>query len=352
MAILVGRWDCSTCGNKAILGPKTQCPNCGASRPEDVRFYLPDDAEIVTIEEQLKEARAGVDWICGHCSTQNKAHQVACRGCGNPRDEQSEDVNLAEKTYELHEVPKDALIPYEPPARKPKRNTSGGWILALILVIVGFYFLSQIPKDIDVTVSGFTWERTLQMAHYEPVQKEEWHLPKEAYDVSKFRAIHHYDKVFRGYETRYRDVRVKVGEERYVCGQRDKGNGYFEEVYCTRPIYRTKQEAYDEAIYDNVPVYKDKYSFTVKEWVEKGAYLLRARGEDHHAAWPSQAYPDPANWREGERNGRYTALFKDDKGLVHEETFDFEKWDQFYKGQTLTATKSWLLGTYFGLKEP
>lgn len=350
MAILVGRWDCSTCGNKAILGPKTQCPNCGASRPEDVRFYLPDDAEVVTIEEQLKEAKAGVDWVCGHCSSHNKALQLSCNSCGNPRDELSEDVDLGEKTYELHEVPKDALIPYDPPPRKRKANPATKWLIALIFLVGIFIFFSQLPKDINVTVSGFKWERTVQMAHYEPVQREEWDLPRDAYDVSSYRAIHHYDQVFRGYETRYRNVRVQVGEERYVCGKRDKGNGYFEEVYCTRPIYEKRRESYEEAVYDKVPVYREKYRFTVMEWVEKRSYLLRSQGVDHHPFWPSQTYPDPANWREGEKNAIYIAIVTDPKGITHEESFSLQDWERLAINQPLEATQSWLFGTYFGLK--
>ncbi|MCB0838989.1 MAG: zinc finger Ran-binding domain-containing family 2 protein, partial [Bacteroidetes bacterium] len=89
MAVRVGRWDCDVCGHIGNYGPHTKCASCGASRPANVKFYLPKDAEIVTDKEQLKEARAGVDWICGHCYSQNKAKDTVCNSCGNPRDESS-----------------------------------------------------------------------------------------------------------------------------------------------------------------------------------------------------------------------------------------------------------------------
>ena len=66
---------------------------------------------------------------------------------------------------------------------------------------------------------------------------------------------------FDHYETRTRTVKVKEGEERYVSGQRDKGNGYFEDVYSTRPVYEDREEEYRD-----VPVYQTKYLYTVYEW--------------------------------------------------------------------------------------
>ena len=93
MAVYVGKWDCPTCGNIGVAGPETNCTNCGASRPEDVQFYL-DDETVIRDKSQLEEAQAGVDWICGHCSSQNKALADPCWSCGNPRDVLSEDVDL------------------------------------------------------------------------------------------------------------------------------------------------------------------------------------------------------------------------------------------------------------------
>ena len=71
MAVYVGRWDCTSCGYKGVLGPKTECTNCGADRPKNVKFYMADEQDIVQDPELLKEARSGADWACSYC-TENK----------------------------------------------------------------------------------------------------------------------------------------------------------------------------------------------------------------------------------------------------------------------------------------
>ena len=52
--IRIGRWDCDSCGKRGVHGDSYSCDRCGAGHPEDVEFYLTDDAEIVTDE-------AGID---------------------------------------------------------------------------------------------------------------------------------------------------------------------------------------------------------------------------------------------------------------------------------------------------
>ena len=38
--LVKGYWDCKYCGQKAIDGPKRECPNCGAARDKDTKFYM------------------------------------------------------------------------------------------------------------------------------------------------------------------------------------------------------------------------------------------------------------------------------------------------------------------------
>ena len=62
--ILMGRWDCDACGHKGILGDQYSCSSCGSGRPEDVKFYLPSDAEVVEDAAGIAAAEAGSDWQC------------------------------------------------------------------------------------------------------------------------------------------------------------------------------------------------------------------------------------------------------------------------------------------------
>lgn len=354
MAIYVARWDCPTCGNTMIEGPLTRCPNCSASRPEDVQFYLPTEADIVRDEARQREALAGVDWICGHCRAQNKVKDTTCYSCGNPRDELSSDVDLETKTYDPENVPRQTQKkkdhPDYPQASPRKRFNIRRTLLIVAILLAGFFVLTQLPKSIEVEIMGFQWERSLQMEHYEAVADEAWDLPSGAYNVRQQRAVHHYDQVFSHNETYFENVRVQVGDEQYVCGKIDMGNGYFKDKYCSRPIYENRREKRTRPVYNQVPVYATKYFFDIMRWIERRDQLLLSAGNDQQAEWPVQTYPEPKNWREGNRQGHYFITVQTPDGKDHSEELKEGYWQSLSKGQKLGATKSLLFGTYFGLE--
>ncbi len=132
-----------------------------------------------------------------------------------------------------------------------------------------------------------------------------------------------------GYETKERTVseRVHVGERTYVCGQRDLGNGFFEDIECSEPIYETQQriETYEEPVYEQVPVMATKYEYEVDRWVP--ARTETATGNDHQAYWPELDLQE--NEREGERSESYRIVFRDDNGRRHEMTFPYQEWLTF-----------------------
>lgn len=366
MAVRVGRWDCDTCGHKGNLGPETRCINCGAPRPKNVKFYLPTDAEIINDEVRLRAAKAGADWICGHCTGHNKVTDEICHACGNPKDETSEDVDLQVREYEMSEIPIEGRkkseeageryraarkLKQEKPYEKFNVITKYGFIGFILFLLVGYVLLSSFPKSIEVEVSGFRWERSIQFERYEAVAKEDWNTPSNAFDVSSFRAIHHYNKVSRGFETRTRQVQVKVGEERYVCGQRDLGNGYFEDKYCTRPVYENRTEKYREEVFENVPVYQTKYRFKVMEWNRKNEYSRKTAAKDHTPQWPD--LPGSENeWRAGPRGQAYYVSVRESSGKSHEEKVGYNFWESLEKGEKLPAAKMRLIGTFKGITHP
>ena len=354
MAIRIGRWDCPTCGTVGVPGPETRCPNCGASRPKNVQFYLPPESEVVEDEVLIREARAGADWVCGHCHSQNKAAADQCFSCGNPRDEESEDIALREREYRPGEAPKAApsrprtLHPEEQP--KPKRNRS--WLPAVILLVVAVLGGGAIPRTVGVGIQAFSWERTHQILHKEAVQHEEWQVPAGAFQVESFQAVHHYNKVFRGYETRTRTERVQVGTQRVVCGTIDKGNGYFEDRYCNEPVYESRQVEYQEEVYDNVPVYDTKYRFRLWEWVARQEYLLRTSGNDQQPEWPvTSSYAGKEDFREGDKAERYWIDLALPGGEVQREEISFGRWSQLNESSTVQGKRAWLWGWWYGLAE-
>ncbi|MEL6698409.1 MAG: Ran-binding zinc finger domain-containing protein [Bacteroidota bacterium] len=356
MGTYVGRWDCPTCGNKGILGPETRCPNCGASRPQNVRFYLPEGAAEVTDEIQLQESQAGVDWICGHCNSQNKAKDTVCFSCGNPRDESSQDVNLEERTYHTNEVPTESFKPQrtqhplEEARRKPprRRNPMRGILIVMALLAGGFFFLRTVPKTIDVTVTSFSWERSIALEHKEPAAQESWDLPQGAFDVRKSREIRSYKQVLRGYETRTRQKKVQTGTRRYVCGKVDKGNGYFVDKYCTEPVYEYREETYQAPVYDQVPIYDTKYYYKIMAWVRKGD--LQEAQQDHNPYWPQNPHRSDSKWREHSRREVYYVVVQEDNGETHDEKMDYNRWQSLDYGSKLKAKQSYLFNWYYGIE--
>ncbi|HEX2077172.1 MAG TPA: hypothetical protein VHG08_05670 [Longimicrobium sp.] len=103
MAIREGRWDCPSCGSTAIYGRNILCPGCGKPRPAGVRFYLTDDAPVVTDPERLAEATAGADWVCARCGASNRATLHACAGCGAAHEVESVQPVVE---YTLAEIPR------------------------------------------------------------------------------------------------------------------------------------------------------------------------------------------------------------------------------------------------------
>src|SRR3954463_2376528 len=86
MAILEGRWDCSSCGKVGNMGHEMHCSGCGKPRGK-VQFYLPENAQEIADAEKLAEAQAGPDWVCAYCDASNRSTAQHCTGCGAGRAE-------------------------------------------------------------------------------------------------------------------------------------------------------------------------------------------------------------------------------------------------------------------------
>jgi len=82
--ILWGKWDCTTCDTKGVSGKLKQCPHCGDPRgqAELDNVYLEAGAPVVTDPGELALARAGEDWTCKYCSSNNRGDRQKCRNCG------------------------------------------------------------------------------------------------------------------------------------------------------------------------------------------------------------------------------------------------------------------------------
>lgn len=349
MGIQKGVWDCRYCGKKGIPGPETDCTGCGSPRDPDVDFYLPEDAEYITDEKEIEEAEAGPNWTCAYCGSDNRAVEDRCPSCGNTRSDS--DRMREVKEYDEEDVPHteedtretEPSIPGE--SAREARGTSpkkpglgcgitGAAILTAIIALLIFLFW---PRQVNVSVISRNWERTIDIEHFTPVRESGWSLPANARLIREFQDIHHYDKVLDHYETRTKQVKVKVGEEQYVCGKIDMGNGYFKDKYCTRPVYENREETYQEPVYTKVPVYRTRYEYNVKRW--KLERVSRAGGKNNPPKWP-EGPPSGNEWREGERKETYTFELQDPEQKTHELEVDFNTWQKYEKGDSIPAKKN------------
>ena len=77
-------------------------------------------------------------------------------------------------------------------------------------------------------------------------------------------------------------------------GTRDKGNGFFEDVYENRPVYRNRD------------VYRERLTYETERWVQDRT--AKASGQDQSPRWPdTRAGPRE---REGGRSETYAVVLR------------------------------------------
>jgi len=270
MTIREGRWDCPSCGSTGVYGRHVDCPGCGKPRPAGTRFYLTDDAPAITDPARLAEARAGADWVCGHCGASNRALLDACGGCGAAR---ALDPSPAASAYAGRPgddgagagepLPPDAsasaavqasgwtqpAAPAEPaiappdggspsaaagPPAPPKRPS--GWRLGAlcVAVIVLLSWCDRKPPPYTVldyaameekpqpaVVIDKRWERRIEIQERRIEQGTAFHLPDSAEVLGQERVVERYDSVQDGWRTVYRDVEREEDVTTYETRTRD-----------------------------------------------------------------------------------------------------------------------------------
>jgi len=182
----------------------------------------------------------------------------------------------------------------------------------LAALVALLWFIGR-PKETTLTVSGHRWQRTIAIDALRTVTEEGWEgeLPSGARTLSSRREIHHKNRVQIGTERRSRTVteRVQTGTERVKVGERDLGNGYFEDIYEDRPVYedREREESYEEPIFREDPVYSTRYRYEVEKWMP--AREVKAGAQDRNPRWPDPGLRSQE--RQGMRSETYEVLFED-----------------------------------------
>jgi hypothetical protein len=312
MAVREGKWRCPYCSS-ANRGRDLACQGCGAKRDKDVSFFLEDDAPEVEDPDLLAQARAGADWLCPHCGASNRPEEARCRSCGVERGAAA---SRQERVLPLTgpvppSSPAAARAPLSSAGRGRKRGCGLVVGLALLLVLgfcAVFGYIALRKTEEVVRVTGLEWERSIDVEALRAVRESAWEgaVPSGVRVVGRSREVHHTD-------------RERTGTERVKVGVRDKGNGFFEDVYEDRPTYRDR------------PVYGLKVTYDVDRWVRDRT--ARAAGTGTSPAWP-----DPrlrAREREAGRREKYVVVLQGRR--TYRKELPFARWSALRVGESFRA---------------
>jgi hypothetical protein len=263
MAIREGKWKCAYCG-AVNLGREMKCAQCGQPRGKDVRFFLDDDAAEVTDQGLLSQASAGADWTCSFCGTNNQGGATSCKQCGAER---GSSASLKEKVVPAPgqsgpSAPSDgSAVPAA--ARRLSPLAIAGIAVGAVAVMALLYFLFFTAREATAVLDRGEWQRSIAVEELRLVTRQAWEgsVPAGA-------------TVLRTWDEKYGTEKIQTGTERRKTGTRDKGNGFFEDVYEDVPVYTERD------------VYKKKVEFKIQEWVE--TRTVKAQGDmASPPAWPA-----------------------------------------------------------------
>ena len=179
------------------------------------------------------------------------------------------------------------------------------------------------------------WSRSVEVEVFRTVVEEDWQVPAGGVQIGSRQEIRSYTQVLVGYETVSEEIpeQVQVGERTYVCGQRDLGNGFFEDVQCSEPVYETRYrtETREEPVYEQQPVFDTLYEYEIEKWVVDRTE--ETSGSGSNPAWPTLG----AGERAGARQESYTVFFRDADGATYELTLPESEWRAYRVGDSYNA---------------
>ena len=326
---VMGYWDCPVCQTKKIKGTLRDCPNCGAPRGKDVKFYM-DGEDLRLTEEEEKKKGKGADWMCEFCGAYNSALSTSCTSCGAEKttksyfDIQKEKEASTKKEEPKPEPPKPKPQPQKP-ADAPKKNKKfKGWIVGLIavaLLITGLVWMLT-PKTYNGTVKDKYWESSVEVEKNTRCYESDWSLPSDAELDKKATEIRTYRQVQDGTKTETYETYEIVGyhdEDVYE----DNGDGTFHHSTKSVPDYDYVTHTREVPNYVEEPVYDTKYYYYIWRWKKDRTLHAKEHGN-------VELYYKEENLKDAERYGEKTSTYyvKFQRG---KKTKTYEVSSQMYK---------------------
>lgn len=309
-------WACPSCGNQNA-GAHAYCMSCGSPQPPQVDFHQGSLSELLTDAEKIRRAKAGADIHCGFCGTRNPSGAKNCSQCQADLAAGAKRGSgkvlgafkpAAKGAYMPQECPNcgasnagnrhacgscgGSLAPAPRPAKAPAKPQAagklgsrafiiGGLVLLTLCAIV--YFLLLRTSEIEATVIGAEWQRSVVVEQFGPVELEAWadEVPSGATNLS-------------------------CREQVRSTQSQPPNNATFREVCGTEYVVDTGSgsgEVVQDCMYE---VYADYCSYTAEAWE---AYdTVELRGVGLNPQWPQPALS--FDQRQGEQEESYTCIFR------------------------------------------
>lgn len=337
MGILMGKWDCEYCSRKGIPANIRHCPACGNPVGNDVKYYLPEGSADYVEPHSVPN---GADWQCAYCGSYNRCTADLCKNCGasklNGKDyfqvhsEDTEETvttdllyannivyhNTKQHSSDNSKAPPIEYIPLARPQPEPPQMRSNDEAaekevpavrripsiikalkpfkkyifagIAIITVIIGIVLLVT-PKERILTVESFSWKRIMYIDEYKTVSESDWQMPSEGRLRYTRSEIRYYEHRLTGYKTETYTEQEIDHYEQYVSGYRDLGNGYFQEIMSSRPVYKSVTKTREVPQYTDVPIYNTKYYYYIDKWVSD--HTVTTSEADKNPYWGQEPPP-------------------------------------------------------------
>lgn len=337
--IVMGYWDCPSCGSTGIPGTTYDCPNCGRQRGKDTKFYMKSGP----VEYVPGHKVAGADWYCDYCGALNSAGRTTCENCGSPKSESKDDYFSLQKPKEPKIETQNTNFKSDgtPNVKNSAPNIRTFGIIAIIILMIILInsFFSR-PKDCTFKVQSMSWENSISIEENKTFRESDWYLPsggRLAYTNSEIRS---YESVLDHYETVTKSRQVQDGGH-YETSYSDNGDGTFTEHSNFVPDYTTEYYTEEEPVYRHEPVYDTKYYYDIDKWVDERTE--KVSGNDKNPYWPKLSLTEKE--REAGRSSSYSMSgeltyksFGKDKTKTEKYTIDESMWKEINTGQTLNVT--------------
>jgi hypothetical protein len=177
-------------------------------------------------------------------------------------------------------------------------------LIALLVALLGLQVWCNRPREVELMPVAHSWTRAIEVQALRPVEEEGWEgeIPSNARVLASRRELYRTERVQVGSRRESRTVteRVQVGTERVKTGSRDLGNGYFEDIYEDRPVYRDERRQVSETVpvFEDRKIFKNRLRYEITKWVT--VRTETAKGSSPDLRWPE------VQLRAGEQLGAQT----------------------------------------------